>query len=175
MQHYKHIVIKYSHVRLKITTRYLTISQRESLCLRLSHVWSVWSVVLWQGETLFYCAPDCVFSEPMPMVDDSRPLPAKQTPPSAPCRLRTCNQCRLICAAESQDVLCDYLLDKWGLWRTSDFDITLVRRTSDIISLFRSLYRLSHTSCHLYVAFAFFYYAVTYNDVLWTEGVSEIY
>ena len=35
-------------------------------------------------------------------------------------------------------------------------------------------YRLSHTSCHLYVAFAFFYYAVTYNYVLWTEGVSEI-
>ena len=38
VQHYKHIVIKYSHVRLKITTRYLTISQRKSLCLRLSHV-----------------------------------------------------------------------------------------------------------------------------------------
>ena len=36
-------------------------------------------------------------------------------------------------------------------------------------------YRLSHTCCHLYVAFAFFYYAVTYhNYVLWTEGVSEI-
>ena len=35
-------------------------------------------------------------------------------------------------------------------------------------------YRLSHTSYHLYVAFAFFYYAVTYNYVLWTEGVSEI-
>ena len=35
-----------SHVRLKITTRYLTISQRKSLCLRLSHVWSVWSVCL---------------------------------------------------------------------------------------------------------------------------------
>ena len=36
-------------------------------------------------------------------------------------------------------------------------------------------YRLSHTCCHLYVAFAFFYYDVTYrNYVLWTEGVSEI-
>ena len=34
--------------------------------------------------------------------------------------------------------------------------------------------RLSHTSCHLYVAFAFFYYVVTYNYVIWTEGVSEI-
>ena len=35
---------------------------------------------------------------------------------------------------------------------------------------------LSHTSCHSYVAFAFFYYAVTYmyNYLLWTEGVSEI-
>ena len=36
-------------------------------------------------------------------------------------------------------------------------------------------YRLSHTCCNLYVAFAFFYYSVTYhNYVLWTEGVSEI-
>ena len=35
-------------------------------------------------------------------------------------------------------------------------------------------YRISHTSCHLYVDFAFFYYAVIYNYVLWTEGVSEI-
>ena len=57
MQHYKHIVIKYSHVRLKITTRYLTISQRESLCLRGD--WVMYEVfdlsVWWRGETLFYC------------------------------------------------------------------------------------------------------------------------
>ena len=33
---------------------------------------------------------------------------------------------------------------------------------------------ISHTSCHVYVAFAFFYYATTYNYVIWTEGVSEI-
>ena len=31
-----------------------------------------------------------------------------------------------------------------------------------------------HTSYLLYVVFAFFYYAVTYNYVLWAEGVSEI-
>ena len=36
------------------------------------------------------------------------------------------------------------------------------------------VHNASHTSCHLYVAFAFFYYAVTYNYVTWTEGVSEI-
>ena len=35
-------------------------------------------------------------------------------------------------------------------------------------------YRLSYTSCHIYVAFAFFYCVVTYNYVTWTEGVSEI-
>ena len=34
--------------------------------------------------------------------------------------------------------------------------------------------RLSYTSCHLYVAFAFFYCVVTYDYVIWTEGVSEI-
>ena len=33
---------------------------------------------------------------------------------------------------------------------------------------------LSHTTCHLYVDVALFCYAVTYNYVLWTEGVSEI-
>ena len=32
-----------------------------------------------------------------------------------------------------------YLLDKWWLWRTSGYEVTLVRRTSDIISLFRPL------------------------------------
>ena len=35
-------------------------------------------------------------------------------------------------------------------------------------------YRLSYTSCHLYVAFACFYCVVTYYYVIWTEGVSEI-
>ncbi len=33
---------------------------------------------------------------------------------------------------------------------------------------------LSHTTCHLYVDVALFYYDVTRNYVLWTEGVSEI-
>ena len=33
---------------------------------------------------------------------------------------------------------------------------------------------LSHTTCHLYVDVALFYYDVTHNYVLWTEGVSEI-
>ena len=46
------------------------------------------------------------------MVDDSRPLPAKQTPPISTLSFEDSNQSRLICAAESQDVLCDYLLDK---------------------------------------------------------------
>ena len=41
--------------------------------------------------------------------------------------------------------LCDYLLDKWWLWRTSRFEVTLVRRTSDIISLFRPLNVLAKT------------------------------
>ena len=42
------------------------------------------------------------------------------------------------------------------------------------MSTTRPGYRLSHTSCHLYVAFAFFYYAVTYNYVILADGVSEI-
>ena len=33
---------------------------------------------------------------------------------------------------------------------------------------------LSHTTSQLYVDVALFYYAVTYNYVLWTKGVSEI-
>ena len=33
---------------------------------------------------------------------------------------------------------------------------------------------LSHTTCHLYVDVALFFYDVTHNYVLWTEGVSEI-
>ena len=52
--------------------------------------------------------------------------------------------------------LYDYLLDKWGLSRTSDFDVTLVRRTSDNISLFRSLLTQSD------------------SDSEWLESVSDV-
>ena len=47
---------------------------------------------------------------------------------------------------EATMYLCDYLVDKCWLWRTSDFDVTLVRWTSDIISLIRSLLWVVHSS-----------------------------
>ena len=58
---------------------------------------------------------------------------------SMPCRLRTGIKVGWSARLEANMYLCDYLLDKWGLPRTSDFDVALVRWTSDIISLFRSL------------------------------------
>ena len=82
MQPYKNIVIEYGHFRLKITDV--------------------------PRPILFLCASTCVFSEPMPTVDDSQfHSTAKQTTPSAPCRLiklLSFNKSRLICAAVSHDV-----------------------------------------------------------------------
>ena len=99
VQHYKNIVIEYGHFRLKIngvsrpnTNR--NASQVPALSYivvncRCSVSPNSMIIYLFGDEVRFYCASTCVFSQPMPTVDDSRPYPAKQTTPSAPYRLRT--------------------------------------------------------------------------------------
>ena len=64
----------------------------------------------------------------------------KQTTPSAPCRLRTVIKVDWSARQEARMYLCDYLLDKWWLWRTSDF-----------ISLFRSLIYVNHITTTIVV------------------------
>ena len=155
VQHYKNIVIEYGHFRLKLTgvsrpstnrnasqvpaLSYIVVNCRCSVSpnsMIICLVTKCDSILLcfdlrvqpadadgrWQGE-----------------IDDSRPYPAKQTTPSAPCRLRTVIKVDWSGRQEARMYLCDYLMDKWWLWRTSGFDVTLVRRTSDIISSFWSL------------------------------------
>ena len=66
-------------------------------------------------------------------------VPAKQTTPSAPCRLRTIIKVDWSERQEARMYLCDYLLDKWWLWRTSDFHVTLVRHSHSYSTSYKNL------------------------------------
>ena len=156
VQHYKNIVIEYAHFRLKLTgvSRPNT-NRNASQVPALSYIVvncrcsvspNSMIIYLFGDEVRFYfivLRPACSASRwrrsMTGWIDDSRPYPAKQTTPSAPCRLRTVIKVDWSGRQEARMYLCDYLMDKLWLWRTSGFDVTLVRQTSDIISLFRSL------------------------------------
>ena len=99
-------------------------------------------VVQWPGwvASLFVCAGisisfDC-FTSKLTLIRD-QPL-FKDHWAARDCKLTW----GVRCSHRAHETGC-YLLYKLWLWRTSGFAVTLVRRTSDIISLFRPLHYLN--------------------------------